>query len=388
MTMPPIKTFTRTLLTADVPSPVGARIYPEAVLRKAVEDAQPKVKARTMFGSGTGGPEGPVKLAEVTHLVSALWMEGPRMVATIEFLDTPKGRLLTAIMEEPFDDHTLFAAHCTLVPEGIGTIAKSFDMQLRPVVETYELTTVLVQSPPPLRNVREENADLNRLFEKQHTRVAEAQRRWREATGEHLTRPDLGTLVQWLLDGRDAVEKENAELKAQLKMVGEAALKTMMLFPQHSPESKALSALFAHTDSSSRSPSALFEELKRVKAAVREHMEQSGDDRCWIDDEALYAKLGLDVDELNTALPPKEEFLSNCARFHASRQDPKHKYVTVAEQLEALAKGAEQFMTPEQVVRFKQYLKDTRWAAKWAKFEDEHGEMPPIGRPPKTEEKP
>jgi hypothetical protein len=42
-------------------------------------------------------------------------------------------------------------------------------------------------------------------------------------------------------------------------------------------------------------------------------------------------------------------------------------------------------MAPEQVLRFKKYLEDTKWLAKWAKFEDEHGTMPPIGRGPKKD---
>lgn len=65
----------------------------------------------------------------------------------------------------------------------------------------------------------------------------------------------------------------------------------------------------------------LTEELERLRAGIRAHRDARGDDRCYLDDAALYALLGEEV-KPETALPPREVFLANCARFHASRQAP------------------------------------------------------------------
>lgn len=56
------------------------------------------------------------------------------------------------------------------------------------------------------------------------------------------------------------------------------------------------------------------------KQAIKVHRSQRLDDRCWIDDYDLYAVLGDEPHEVDTRLPPKEEFMQNCARFHECRQ--------------------------------------------------------------------
>ena len=72
-------------------------------------------------------------------------------------------------------------------------------------------------------------------------------------------------------------------------------------------------------------------ERDRLLNAVTEHRDQKDDDRCWLDDAELYA--ACNIHAADSRLPPKDEFLANCARFHASRQNPFHSYVTVEERL-------------------------------------------------------
>ena len=71
------------------------------------------------------------------------------------------------------------------------------------------------------------------------------------------------------------------------------------------------------------------------KEAIRQHRDERGDDRCWIDDKKLYNRT-IGAGQVNTALPPFEEMMNNCKRFFSSRQDPEHVYVTVAEQIDPL----------------------------------------------------
>lgn len=63
----------------------------------------------------------------------------------------------------------------------------------------------------------------------------------------------------------------------------------------------------------------LREENERLKAAIRRHRDERGNDRCWLDDSRLYAEI--EGSELaNLSLPPREEFLTNCERYWQRRQ--------------------------------------------------------------------
>jgi hypothetical protein len=63
-----------------------------------------------------------------------------------------------------------------------------------------------------LAAVREENRELNELFDLQHARTVEATKAWREATGRHNVSPDLGVLLTWML-------KENRRLREALEEI-------------------------------------------------------------------------------------------------------------------------------------------------------------------------
>jgi hypothetical protein len=66
-------------------------------------------------------------------------------------------------------------------------------------------------------------------------------------------------------------------------------------------------------------------EVARLRAAIEIHRDQKGDDRCWLDDLALYSAIG----EPNAVqrLPPKCEFLKSCDRYWEQRQSPLDKPV-------------------------------------------------------------
>jgi hypothetical protein len=63
----------------------------------------------------------------------------------------------------------------------------------------------------------------------------------------------------------------------------------------------------------------LWHETERLRSAIREHRDQKGDSRCWLDDWRLYQALG-DGCEAETRLPPKCEFLESCRRYWEQRQ--------------------------------------------------------------------
>ncbi len=58
--------------------------------------------------------------------------------------------------------------------------------------------------------LRDDLVDLEHLFELQRKRVEEAQQRWRDEDPDNraLTIPDLGRLLQWLMDQADSAHRE------------------------------------------------------------------------------------------------------------------------------------------------------------------------------------
>jgi hypothetical protein len=63
-------------------------------------------------------------------------------------------------------------------------------------------------------------------------------------------------------------------------------------------------------------------QVKKLHRAIRRHRDQRGDNRCWLDDNELYAILPDFQPPIDTELPPKCIFLHNCERYWATRQGP------------------------------------------------------------------
>jgi len=155
MTKTTIHPIRRAFLFADEPTATG-RIYPEAVLRKAVADAQTRVTEGRMFGTVSGCD--PSSLTEISHKVTELRVEGgspgvrARVIATVELLDTPKGKALADVLAAVADDFRV-----TLIPEGVGVTTKPYRCRYcrgegqspcacddTVTVETYELTSISI----------------------------------------------------------------------------------------------------------------------------------------------------------------------------------------------------------------------------------------------------
>lgn len=101
----------------------------------------------------------------------------------------------------------------------------------------------------------------------------------------------------------------------------------------------------------------LVAEIRRLRGAIRHHRNLEGNDRCWMDDQELYAILPEDKNApghlVNFQLPPKGEFLGNCANYCAhfweKRQPPHMKQQT--------SEGGE---STEVVVQATQTLEDSK----------------------------
>jgi hypothetical protein len=83
--------------------------------------------------------------------------------------------------------------------------------------------------------------------------------------------------------------------------------------PQKKPKPKL------DQDLATLSEKALKYEVQRLRDAIRLHRDEQGHGRCWLDDQRLYQSLP-EQQEADFTLPPREEFLENCARFWQERQ--------------------------------------------------------------------
>ncbi len=76
--------------------------------------------------------------------------------------------------------------------------------------------------------------------------------------------------------------------------------------------------------------------VETLQAAIRKHRDQGGDDRCWEDDDSLYAVLPEpNPRRVNDCSP--ERMLENCKRYIASRHDPSTPYVSPQREIERLS---------------------------------------------------
>ena len=62
--------------------------------------------------------------------------------------------------------------------------------------------------------------------------------------------------------------------------------------------------------------------LEVIRAAVREHRDQIGDYRCWVDDEVLYHRILPELSGVQPTVPPASEFIRLCESYFNRRQDP------------------------------------------------------------------
>jgi hypothetical protein len=63
----------------------------------------------------------------------------------------------------------------------------------------------------------------------------------------------------------------------------------------------------------------LRKEITQLRNAIREHRNEKGHGRCWLDDQRLYAVLP-ENQKANFSLPARDEFLANCAAYWQERQ--------------------------------------------------------------------
>lgn len=93
--------------------------------------------------------------------------------------------------------------------DGIETAADKHGMEWRIGTVTSEGTCWREMT---LAEILQENSDINRIFDLQHRRMSKATSLWRKCNGKPMVSPDLGKMLDWLMD-RGRIANDLAELK-------------------------------------------------------------------------------------------------------------------------------------------------------------------------------
>jgi|TARA_R100000458_G_scaffold34596_1_gene31921 hypothetical protein len=72
----------------------NGRIYAKTLLEREVQKLQPLLAERRLCGELDHPNDEVVHLANVSHIITNLQMEGNKLIGEAEFLDTPSGRIL------------------------------------------------------------------------------------------------------------------------------------------------------------------------------------------------------------------------------------------------------------------------------------------------------
>ena len=96
--------------------------------------------------------------------------------------------------------------------------------------------------------------------------------------------------------------------------------------------------------------------IDELETAIRNHRDQKGDDRCWLDDVEIYKVLPEGVADADLRLHCPKEMLENCKKYLAHRQNPEVPYISPQREIEKLEKENERLRA--EVKNLTKYLEE------------------------------
>ena len=78
----------------------NGRVYPYSILEREVANYARLVKAGRALGELDHPDSSVINLANASHMVTKIWMEGNDCMGTIRVLNTPSGQILRALVED------------------------------------------------------------------------------------------------------------------------------------------------------------------------------------------------------------------------------------------------------------------------------------------------
>lgn len=77
----------------------NGRIYPKKIMKEAIENLQEDIEKRAVLGEFDHPEDAKVHLANVSHVITKVWMDGNTVYGVAEVLeDMPSGKMLAALL--------------------------------------------------------------------------------------------------------------------------------------------------------------------------------------------------------------------------------------------------------------------------------------------------
>jgi len=92
------------------------RVYPHTILEREVKKYQEAVEQRRALGELDHPESSVVNLANCSHLVTSIWMEGNKCMGKIEVLKTPMGQILESLIKA--------GVPCGISSRGMGSVTE------------------------------------------------------------------------------------------------------------------------------------------------------------------------------------------------------------------------------------------------------------------------
>ena len=115
------------------------RIYPKELLEKNVASLQEVIKGRGLFGQMDFPSDSLIHISDASHIITELVMEVDNMVAEIEPLNTPYGKVLSQLIKD--------GCKIVLRPYGVGTGEVNENNELV-INDNYKLISISVLADP------------------------------------------------------------------------------------------------------------------------------------------------------------------------------------------------------------------------------------------------
>lgn len=77
----------------------NGRVYPQAILEREIGNYAKLVSERRALGELDHPDSSVINLANASHMVTRIWMEGKKCMGTIRVLETPSGQILKSLVE-------------------------------------------------------------------------------------------------------------------------------------------------------------------------------------------------------------------------------------------------------------------------------------------------
>jgi hypothetical protein len=150
--------LTGKLQEADVQNGNG-RVYPAAIMEREVKKYVKMVEDNRALGELDHPDSSIINLANVSHMVTEVWMDGPAVMGKIKVLNTPSGQILRALVES--------GVKTGISSRGMGSVREQMGKTI--VEDDFQLICFDIVSEPSTPNAfmaLSENKLMNETVEK------------------------------------------------------------------------------------------------------------------------------------------------------------------------------------------------------------------------------